>query len=57
VPLLRGIMCSARHAELSSIQLRSVVHLSTLWPCTRNLLERTREFKVRELDMNLTSPF
>jgi hypothetical protein len=25
----KGIMCSARHAELSSIQLGSVVHLST----------------------------
>jgi hypothetical protein len=31
-----GIMCSARHAVISSIQLRSVVHLSTLWHCTRN---------------------
>jgi hypothetical protein len=36
VPLLRGIMYSVRHAELSSIQLTSVVHLSTLWPCIRN---------------------
>jgi hypothetical protein len=36
VPLVRGIICSVRHAELSSIQLRSVIHLSTLWPCTRN---------------------
>jgi hypothetical protein len=29
VPLLRGIMCNTRHAELSSIQLRSAIHLST----------------------------
>jgi hypothetical protein len=36
VPLRRGIICNTRHVELSSIQLRSVVHLSTLCPCTRN---------------------
>jgi hypothetical protein len=36
VPLLRGIMYNVRHAELSSMQLRSVVHLSTLCPCIRN---------------------
>jgi hypothetical protein len=38
VPLLMGIMCSARHAELSSIQLRSVIHLNTSWHCTRKSL-------------------
>jgi hypothetical protein len=29
IPLLRKIMCNAMHAEFSSIQLRSAIHLST----------------------------
>jgi hypothetical protein len=32
----KRIMCSVRHVKLSSIQLISAVHLSTLWPCIRN---------------------
>jgi hypothetical protein len=35
--LLRGIICSVRHAELLSILLTSVVHLSNVCPCIRNL--------------------
>jgi hypothetical protein len=36
VPLLKGVMCSVGHAELSSILLRTVVHPITLWSCIRN---------------------
>jgi hypothetical protein len=36
VSLLKGVMCSAGHATVSSILLRNIIYPSTWWPCTRN---------------------